>query len=105
MEKPFSAIKGNPENSEAHHSFINYDLEPSTPLIEMSDVSVTYGETKALDNISWKVTQGENWLISGPNGAGKSTLLSLVTADNHKATTRTFTYLAANVALEKLYGI
>ena len=67
---------------EAHHSFTKHEINKTAPLIEMNNVSVTYGETKALDYISWKVKQGENWLISGPNGAGKSTLLSLVTADN-----------------------
>ncbi|MCH2206502.1 MAG: ATP-binding cassette domain-containing protein [Lentisphaerales bacterium] len=64
-----------------HHSFNNKSVT-QTPLIEMKDVSVTYGEVKALNELSWKVMPGENWLISGPNGAGKSTLLSLVTADN-----------------------
>ena len=48
----------------------------------MEDVSVTYGDVKALNELTWQVMPGENWLISGPNGAGKSTLLSLVSADN-----------------------
>lgn len=54
-------------------------------VIEMKNVTVQYGEKVILDNISWKVINGERWLLSGPNGAGKSTLLSLITADNPKA--------------------
>ncbi|NQZ56460.1 MAG: ATP-binding cassette domain-containing protein, partial [Lentisphaeraceae bacterium] len=51
-------------------------------LIHMRNISVKYGETTALNNLSWTVKQNENWLICGPNGAGKSTLLSLITGDN-----------------------
>ena len=51
----------------------------------MKNVTVEYGDKKILDNINWKVMQGERWLLTGPNGAGKSTLLSLITADNPKA--------------------
>jgi len=54
-------------------------------IIEMKNVTVEYGDKKILDNINWKVMQGERWLLTGPNGAGKSTLLSLITADNPKA--------------------
>lgn len=54
-------------------------------IVEMKNVSVEYGNKKILDNVNWKVLQGERWLLSGPNGAGKSTLLSLITADNPKA--------------------
>lgn len=54
-------------------------------VIEMNAVSVQYGDKKILDNVTWKVMNGERWLLSGPNGAGKSTLLSLITADNPKA--------------------
>jgi len=54
-------------------------------IIEMNNVTVEYGNKKILDNINWKVNQGERWLLTGANGAGKSTLLSLITADNPKA--------------------
>ncbi|MDR3573801.1 MAG: ATP-binding cassette domain-containing protein [Anaerolineaceae bacterium] len=54
----------------------------SMPLIEMADVSVTYGDVQILKNISWTVRQGERWMLVGHNGAGKTTLLSLILADN-----------------------
>jgi len=55
------------------------------PLIEMNDVSVRYGRTIILDQVTFRVRRGEHWALSGPNGAGKSTLLSLVLADNPQA--------------------
>ena len=65
-----------------HPDFKKFEPQAGTPLIEMNNVSVKYGDVTALNDLSWKVMPGENWIISGPNGAGKSTLLSLVTADN-----------------------
>jgi len=57
----------------------------SAVVVEMQNVTVTYGDNRILDAIHWQVRQGERWLLSGPNGAGKSTLLSLVMGDNPQA--------------------
>jgi len=54
-------------------------------LITMENVTVKYGNTIALDNVSWTMKTGQNWVILGPNGSGKTTLLSLLTADNLQA--------------------
>jgi molybdate transport system ATP-binding protein len=54
----------------------------SASLIEMTDVSVTYGSVEVLKNISWTVKPSQRWMLLGHNGAGKSTLLSLILADN-----------------------
>jgi manganese/iron transport system ATP-binding protein len=51
---------------------------PDTPTLELCDVSVTYGEQRALDDVSFQVEQGEQVAVVGPNGAGKSTLFKLV---------------------------
>lgn len=52
------------------------------PLLELKSVSYAYhnmaGETSALYNISFNVTEGEFIAIVGPSGCGKSTLLSLI---------------------------
>ncbi|MEQ8879348.1 MAG: ATP-binding cassette domain-containing protein [Cyclobacteriaceae bacterium] len=55
---------------------------PYHTMVEMSGVSVKYGERKILNRIDWEVKQKERWLLKGHNGAGKSTLLSLITGDN-----------------------
>jgi molybdate transport system ATP-binding protein len=62
-----------------------YDLEPGEPLLELRDVSVSYGDTLVLDRVSWTLLPHQHSNIAGPNGCGKTTLLSLVTGDNHKA--------------------
>lgn len=51
-------------------------------LLKIDHVSYSYhnldGETKALENISFHVNDGEFLAIVGPSGCGKSTLLSLI---------------------------
>ena len=54
-------------------------------LIDMRHVTVRYGDTVVLDDFSWHVKAGENWLILGENGAGKSTILKLIMGDNPQA--------------------
>ncbi len=54
-------------------------------LITMKNVTVKYDSTTALDNVSWTIRTGQNWVILGPNGSGKTTLLNLITADNLQA--------------------
>ncbi len=47
--------------------------------IQVSNLSKTYGEQKAVDNISFSVAQGEIVGFLGPNGAGKSTTMKMIT--------------------------
>jgi len=54
-------------------------------VIRMRNVSVTYGQARILDRVSWTVRAGERWALLGPNGAGKTTLLSLVLGDHPQA--------------------
>jgi branched-chain amino acid transport system ATP-binding protein len=49
-----------------------------TALLEVQSVSRTFGATRAVDNVSFKVQPGELLGLIGPNGAGKSTLFNLV---------------------------
>jgi ABC-2 type transport system ATP-binding protein len=57
--------------------------------IEVINVSKSYGEQKALDNVSFSISKGEIVGFLGPNGAGKSTLMKILTtyisADEGKA--------------------
>jgi molybdate transport system ATP-binding protein len=53
-------------------------------LIELNNVSVSYGDKQILDKINWKIKPGDFWELKGANGSGKTTLLSLITGDNPK---------------------
>jgi len=47
-------------------------------LLEAKNLTVCYGMVKALENISFRVNEGEIVAMIGPNGAGKSTALKAV---------------------------
>lgn len=47
-------------------------------MLEIRNVTKTYGNIKALDNVSFKISQGEFTSLVGPSGAGKSTLIRLL---------------------------
>jgi branched-chain amino acid transport system ATP-binding protein len=49
-----------------------------TALLEVQNVSRTFGATRAVDNVSFSVQPGELLGLIGPNGAGKSTLFNLI---------------------------
>lgn len=58
-------------------------------MIEVQGISKSYGLTKALQNVSFRVEKGEVVGFLGPNGAGKSTAMRILTcylkADSGKA--------------------
>ena len=54
-------------------------------LVQLREVSISYGEKAVLDKVSWDLQAGEYWQLSGPNGSGKTTLLSLISGENPKA--------------------
>lgn len=47
-------------------------------LLTIEDISVTYGNIKALRNVSMHVNQGDIVCLIGANGSGKSTLLKAI---------------------------
>jgi branched-chain amino acid transport system ATP-binding protein len=52
-------------------------MEPG-PILEVSELCVSYGKVEALHHVSIRVMPGEIVTVIGPNGAGKTTLLSAV---------------------------
>lgn len=51
---------------------------PTTPAIEVRDVSMSYGHKLALDGVCFSIAPGEKVALLGPNGAGKSTLIEIL---------------------------
>lgn len=47
-------------------------------VVDLLDVSVSYGDREVLHQVEWRVAPGERTGILGVNGAGKSTLLGLI---------------------------
>ena len=63
-------------------------------MIEIQNLTKTYGSNFAVDDISFKVNKGEIVGFLGPNGAGKSTTMNILTG-----------YLSSNSGIAKVGGI
>ena len=48
-------------------------------IIEFENVSLAYGNRLILDNINFKINEGQIFGMLGPNGVGKSTIFNLIT--------------------------
>ena len=48
-------------------------------IIEFDNVTLAYGNRVILDNISFKINEGQIFGMLGPNGGGKSTIFNLIT--------------------------
>lgn len=49
------------------------------PIVEMTDVSISFPGVKALDRVSFRMFPGEVHSLMGENGAGKSTIIKALT--------------------------
>ena len=48
-------------------------------VIEFENISISYGNRIILDNINFKINEGQIFGMLGPNGVGKSTIFNLIT--------------------------
>jgi len=64
---------------------VSGQVDGSTPLLEVRELSVHHGQLEALHRVSLRVFPGEVYAIIGANGAGKSTLLRTI-AGLHRPT-------------------
>ena len=51
---------------------------PTTPLLEVRDVHLSFKGVRAIDGVSLHVTPGELFAIIGPNGAGKTSIFNCI---------------------------
>ena len=49
------------------------------PVVQMTDISITFPGVKALDGVDFRMFPGEVHSLMGENGAGKSTLIKALT--------------------------
>jgi iron complex transport system ATP-binding protein len=52
-------------------------------VLELDAVALVRDGTALLEDLSWRVAEGERWVVLGANGAGKTTLLQLAAARMH----------------------
>ena len=50
----------------------------NTPMIDITDLSKTYGKARGIDHINLEINEGEIFGFIGPNGAGKSTTIRIL---------------------------
>ena len=54
-------------------------FKKNNSIIEFENISLSYGDRLILDNISFKINEGQIFGMLGPNGVGKSTIFNLMT--------------------------
>ncbi len=54
-----------------------------TDVLDLIGVTVVRDGAKLLDGVTWRVAEGQRWVVLGPNGAGKTTLLQVAGARIH----------------------
>ncbi len=55
----------------------------STPILELENVNLQFGEMRAMSNLNCFVRKGELFSIVGPNGAGKTSTFDCISGHRH----------------------
>ena len=62
---------------------MNLERKVSDVILEVKNISLSFGGVKALTDISFDILKGEIRAIIGPNGAGKSSMLNVINGFYH----------------------
>jgi branched-chain amino acid transport system ATP-binding protein len=54
------------------------DVPEGQPILEVEDLALRFGGTRAIDGVSFDVKAGELFAIIGPNGAGKTSIFNCI---------------------------
>ncbi|MDC6482878.1 ATP-binding cassette domain-containing protein [Candidatus Pelagibacter sp.] len=54
-------------------------FKTTNSIVEFDNISLAYGNRLILDNINFKINEGQIFGMLGPNGVGKSTIFNLIT--------------------------
>ncbi len=73
-------------------------------VLELSDVRVVRSQVPILDGVTWRVEDGERWVIVGPNGSGKTTLLNIASGNLHP-TSGTATILGERLGAVDVFSL
>ena len=77
-------------------------------MIEVDNITKSYGETRALRGVSFRINKGEIVGLLGPNGAGKSTAMKILTcfipADSGRATVAGSDVFTDSLAVRRRIG-
>jgi len=57
-------------------------MSSASPLVKLSDVSLSFGDKPLLDHVGLDIFKGERICLVGRNGVGKSSLLRVITGQN-----------------------
>ena len=78
-------------------------------MLRLENLSKSFGEIKAVDNVSLQVESGEIFGLLGPNGAGKTTIIQMVAGllkpDNGRIWLDSIEALVNPEAAKKLLGV
>ncbi len=79
VEEKSKLLKNLEDSDELRLITLKYHSER---LIELRNVSISYGERTACEGVSFEVKQGDRIALVGKNGSGKSSLLKLINGES-----------------------
>jgi len=62
---------------------VSNEIKPGDVLLNLEDVSLSFGGVKAIRNVGFDIKKGEVRAIIGPNGAGKTSMLNVINGFYH----------------------